>query len=63
MTTQPSSQLLRDAKLLVAAVQLKQTHGLLYAMCFLEDYDFSSDVIWELLGLISTAIAQEDLNC
>lgn len=63
MTTQPPFNLLRNAKLLIAAVQLKQSHGLLYAMHFLEDYDFSSGVIWEVLGLISAEAAQENLSC
>lgn len=53
MTTQPPPNLLRNAKLLVAAVQLKQSHGITYAMRFLEDYDFSREVIWEVLGLIA----------
>jgi len=61
MTTQPSVNPLRNAKLLIAAVQLKQSHGLLYAMRFLEDYDFSSGVIWEVLGLISAEAEQENL--
>jgi hypothetical protein len=62
MTTQPPFNLLRDAKLLIAAVQLKQSHGLLYAMRFLEDYHFSSGVIWEVLGLITTQVDQENLS-
>jgi hypothetical protein len=63
MTTHLSPNLLRNAKLLIAAVQLKQSHGLLYAMRFLEDYDFSSSVIWEVLGLISAEAAQESPSC
>ena len=63
MTSQSPSNLFRNAKLLIAAVQLKQSHGLLYAMRFLEDYDFSSSVIWEVLGLISAEAAQESLSC
>lgn len=52
MTTQLTPDLHRKAKLLVAAVQLRKTHGLLYAMRFLEDYGFSNVVIWEVLNLI-----------
>lgn len=44
--------LIRNAKLLAAAVQLQKTHGLLYAMRFFEDHDFSNVVIWEVLNLI-----------
>lgn len=59
MTTQPLPYLLHNARLLTAAVQLKDTHGLLYAMRFLEEYSFSSDVIWEILGLIPAEGAKE----
>lgn len=52
MTTQLKPDLHRKAKLLVAAVQLRKTHGLLYAMRFLEDYGFANVVIWEVLNLI-----------
>ena len=52
MTTQFKPDLHRKAKLLVAAVQLRKTHGLLYAMRFLEDYGFANVVIWEVLNLI-----------
>ena len=62
MTSQPPSNLFRNAKLLTAAVQLKQSHGLLYALRFLEDYDFSSGVIWEVLGLIPAEADQENLS-
>lgn len=62
MTTQHPLNLLRNAKLLIAAVQLKQSHGLLYALRFLEDYDFSSGVIWEVLGLIPAEADQEKLS-
>lgn len=63
MTTFPPLNLSRNAKLLIAAVQLKQSHGLLYAMRFLEEYDFSSHVIWEVLGLISAEAYQDSSNC
>ena len=62
MTAQPSHNLLRNAKLLVAAVQLKQSHGLLYAMRFLEECNFTSGVIWELLGLIPAEVCEEDVS-
>jgi hypothetical protein len=52
MTTYPDSDLLRNATLLVAAIQLRRSHGLLYAMRFLEDAGFSDSVIWELFGLL-----------
>lgn len=52
MTTQLEPNLHRNARLLVAAVHLRKTHGLLYAMRFLEDHDFSNVVIWEVLNLI-----------
>jgi hypothetical protein len=58
MTTQLQPDLIRNAKLLVAAVQLRKTHGLLYAMRFLEDYAFSAEVVWELLDLIPHAVAE-----
>lgn len=52
MTTQLEPDLHRNAKLLVAAVQLRNTHGLLYAMRFLEDRGFANVVIWEVFDLI-----------
>lgn len=52
MTTELEPGLPRNARLLVAAVQLRKTHGLLYAMRFLEDQGFSAVVIWEVLNLI-----------
>lgn len=52
MTTQLKPDLHRKAKLLVAAVQLRKTHGLLYVMSFLEDYGFVHVVVWEVLNLI-----------
>lgn len=52
MTNQLEPDLHRNAKLLVAAVQLRNTHGLLYAMRFLEDRGFANVVIWEVLNLI-----------
>jgi len=58
MTTQIQPNLLRNAKLLVAAVQLRKTHGLLYAMRFLEDYAFSAEIVWEVLDLIPHVVAE-----
>lgn len=52
MTTQHQTDLIRNAKLLLAAVRLRQTHGVLYAMRLLEEHDFSAEVIWEVLNLI-----------
>lgn len=63
MATYPTPDLLRNARLLVAAVQLRRTHGLLYAMRFLEDYGFNNAVIWEVLGLIPAGVAAEASNC
>lgn len=63
MTTCLPPNLSRDAKLLIAAVQLRQSHGLLYAMRFLEDYNFDNGVIWEVLGLIPGEVTQENLSC
>lgn len=54
MTTQLEPDLHRNAKLLVAAAQLRKTHGLLYAMRFLEDHGFADVVIWEMLNLIAS---------
>lgn len=59
MTTYPQSDLLRNAKLLVGALQLRKTHGLLYAMRFLEDHCFSTVVIWELMELIPNYAVEE----
>ena len=59
MTTQLKPDLHRKAKLLVAAVQLRKTHGLLYAMRFLEDYGFANVVIWEVLNLIPPGTTKE----
>lgn len=63
MTTQHQADLLRNAKLLVAAVQLRKTHGLLYAMRFLEEHDFSVEVVWELLNLIPYAASSDSTDC
>lgn len=52
MTTCPVSDQFRNARLLGAALQLRRTHGILYAMRFLEEYGFDAHVIWEVLGLI-----------
>lgn len=52
MTTLPISDEFRNARLLGAALQLRRTHGILYAMRFLEEYGFDAHVIWEVLGLI-----------
>lgn len=52
MTTCPESDQFRNARLLGAALQLRRTHGILYAMRFLEEYGFDAHVIWEILGLI-----------
>ena len=59
MTTQLEPDLHRNAKLLVAAVQLRKTHGLLYAMRFLEDRGFANVVIWEVLNLIPAGTSRE----
>ena len=59
MTTQLEPDLHRNAKLLVAAVQLRKTHGLLYAMRFLEDRGFANVVIWEVLNLIPAGTTRE----
>lgn len=59
MTTQLKPDLHRKAKLLVAAVQLRKTHGLLYAMRFLEDHGFANVVIWEVLNLIPPGTTRE----
>lgn len=59
MTTQLETDLHRNAKLLVAAVQLRKTHGLLYAMRFLEDRGFANVVIWEVLNLIPAGTTRE----
>lgn len=63
MTTQPELDLYRNAKLLVAAVQLRQTHGLLYAMRFLEEHYFNTVVIWEVLNLIPAEGAGNAVDC
>ncbi len=62
MSTQLEPDLHRKAKLLVAAVQLRKTHGLLYAMRFLEDHGFANVVIWEVLNLIPPGRAREPLQ-
>lgn len=54
MTTKLESDLHRNAKLLAAAVQLRKTHGLMYAMQLLEEHGFANAVIWEVLNLISS---------
>ncbi len=59
MTTQLKPDLHRKAKLLVAAVQLRKTHGLLYAMRLLEDHGFANVVIWEVLNLIPPETTKE----
>lgn len=59
MTTQIEPDLHRNANVLVAAVQLRETHGLLYAMRFLEDYDFADVVIWEVFKLIPSDAAKK----
>ncbi len=59
MTNQLEPALHRNAKLLVAAVQLRKTHGLLYAMRFLEDCGFANVVIWEVLNLIPPTTTTE----
>lgn len=62
MTKHQPNDLARGALLLTAAVQLKQTHGLLFAMRFLEDYSFSNLVIWEVLNLIPAEVAPPELD-
>lgn len=52
MTTYPESDQFRNARLLGAALLLRRSHGILYAMRFLEEYGFDAYVIWEVLGLI-----------
>ena len=52
MTTYPFPGNFRKARLLGAALQLRRTHGILYAMRFLEEYGFDAHVIWEVFGLI-----------
>lgn len=59
MTNQLEPDLHRNAKLLVAAVQLRKTHGLLYAVRFLEDRGFANVVIWEVLNLIPPSTTTE----
>jgi hypothetical protein len=59
MTTELEPDLHRKARLLVAAVQLRKTHGILYAMRFLEDHDFSTVVIWEVLNLIPSGVLRD----
>lgn len=63
MTTYPQLDLMRNAGLLAAALQLRRTHGLLYAMRFLEDANFSQQVIWELLGLIPVDLGENGPDC
>lgn len=63
MTTEHQADLLRNAKLLVAAVQLRKTHGLLYAMRFLEEHNFSTEVVWEVLNLIPHAVGADAADC
>jgi hypothetical protein len=62
MTKHQPNDLARCAMLLTAAVQLKQTHGLLFAMRFLEDYHFNNMVIWELLNLIPAERPADDFG-
>lgn len=52
MTKTIAPKRLRRTKLLGAALQLRRSHGILYAMRFLEEHGFDERVIWELLGLI-----------
>lgn len=59
MTIQLKPDLHRKAKLLVAAIQLRKTHGLLYVMRFLEDYGFANVVIWEVFNLIPPGTTKE----
>jgi hypothetical protein len=59
MTTQLKPDLHRNAMLLIAGVQLRKTHGLLYAMRFLEDHGFANVVIWEVLNLIPPGRTKE----
>lgn len=63
MTTPHQEDLHRNAKLLVAAIQLRKTHGLLYAMRFLEEHNFSAEVVWEVLNLIPQSANVEFTNC
>lgn len=63
MTTQPQINPLRNAKLLIAAVQLRKTHGLLYAMRFLEEHHFNTVVIWEVLNLIPAEGVADATDC
>lgn len=51
MHTVLSSNIHCSAALLSAAINLQRTHGLLYAIYFLRNYNFSNCVIRELLGL------------
>lgn len=62
MTTQHQADLLRKAKLLVAAMQLRKTHGLLYAMRFLEEHDFSVEVVWEVFNLIPHTVSADSAD-
>lgn len=57
MKTQFDPELARNAQLLLAAVQLRQSHGLLYAMRLLEEHEFSATVIWELFDLLPRTLA------
>lgn len=59
VTNQLKPDLHRKAKLLIAAVQLRKTHGLLYAMRFLEDHGFANVDIWEVLNLIPPGPTKE----
>lgn len=52
MITDAQSAQFHRAALLGAAVQLRRSHGILYAMRFLQEYAFDERVIWEVLGLI-----------
>lgn len=63
MTTQYDANLFRNARLLAAAVQLRSTHGLLYAMRFLEEHNFSVEVIWEVLNLIPPIVCLASVDC
>lgn len=59
MTEQQPLDLARNASLLAAATQLRCTHGLLFAMRFLEDYGFNNVVIWEVLNLLPAGSTEQ----
>lgn len=62
MTTPHQEELHRNAMLLAAAIQLRTTHGLLYAMRLLEEHNFSAEVVWEVLNLIPQSANVEFTN-